>query len=111
MCFLSFIYLIGPAKQAQVVIIRGLFYKWVVPFFVDFDRKIDVSEFIDIVREAAKLEFEVVVATSDQGGSNRGLGNKLGVTLDKPYVNIQVSEEKSQKVFYVHDFVHIFKES
>ena len=100
---------LGVNRNVQVVILRGLIGTWMVPFLVDFDFKIDVNEFKDIVREAAKFEFTVLVSYCDQGGGNRGLAGRLGVTEDQPYCLVDISEERTQKVFFLHDFIHIFK--
>ena len=90
--------------------LRGLIKEWAFPFFCDFDCKVDVQEFQQIVREAAKFDFTVLVAICDQGGGNRGLATRLGVTVDEPFCHVEVSEEKSQKVFFIHDSLHLLKE-
>ena len=99
----------GPAKNAQVVMIRSITEDWIYPFFVDWDMSIGVEEFNLLICKAYEEEFTVVVSTCDQGGKNEGLRNKLEITPKKPFCMIKVKNDKEIKVFFLHDWVHIFK--
>ena len=70
----------GPAKNAQVVMIRSITEDWFFPFFVDWDMAIGVEEFNKLICKAYEEEFTVVVSTCDQSGKNEGLRNKLKIT-------------------------------
>ena len=99
----------GPAKNAQVVMIRSITEDWFFPFFVDWDMAIGVEEFNKLICKAYEEEFTVVVSTCDQSGKNEGLRNKLEITPKQPFCFIKVKNDTEIKVFFLHDWVHIFK--
>jgi len=100
----------GPATQAQLVMLRGLTESWCFPFLVDFNFKIDVKEFTELICVAAELDFPILISVCDQGGANDGLRGRLNITDEKPFCEIKVSDEKSQEVIFIHDWIHLFKE-
>ena len=89
--------------------LRSVTADWYFEYWVDFDRKIDVAEYTELVRHAAALSFPIVASVCDQGGGNDGLKGRLGVSPEKPYCEIELADGKTQKVFFLHDFTHIFK--
>ena len=101
---------LGPNKQAQVVMIRGLVEDWQYPYFVDFDRNVDKNLYDQVIVSLEDLGGSVLASTCDQGGSNDGLIGKLGISEDNPcYQNPAYPNDPEKVVYFLHDYVHVEK--
>ena len=89
--------------------IRSLTDDFVYPYFCDWDMSIDVKDFHALIYKAHEESFTVVASTCDQSGKNEGLKGKLGITPEKPWCKVKVQNDVELKVFFLNDWVHIFK--
>lgn len=98
------------AKQALVLMIRGLYYQWKLPvaYFIS-ETAIPGDQLSFIIEKAvehlsaAGLSVKAVVC--DQGTSNTKAFNDLGATTENPYF----LDSKNEKVFTVYDTPHLIK--
>lgn len=99
--------IIGPHRQAQVVQIRGLTgqYKYII--YTDFDVKVTKKLVFDIIAQSEAVGAHIKCVTSDQGGSNQGLGGVMGVNVNKTY--FEHPTVPGRKIWWIWDFVHIVK--
>ena len=89
--------------------LRSIIDDWIFPYFVDWDMAIGVDEYHQLICKAYEEGFTIVATTCDQGGKNEGLRNKLKITPKEPFCIIKVNDDTYLKVFFLHDWVHIFK--
>ena len=62
---------------------------------------------MDIVRAVEQQGYHVVSVVSDQGGSNRGLYTKMGISAESPWMNNPVDE--TRRIYFFHDVPHLLK--
>lgn len=70
---------LGPHRQAQVAMIRGLLYNYKQPIFVDFDKAMKKETLFDLIQQLDKIGYHVVAIVSDMATSNVGLWRSLGI--------------------------------
>lgn len=73
----------GPNDQMQIVMVRGLFFKFKQPIFVDFDQKVTSEIFMSLITKLHYIGFNVVACVNDNGGGNVGFWSKSGVNFEK----------------------------
>lgn len=88
---------IGPHKQMQVIMLRGLFTNWKQQIFLDFDTSITPEIVSTAIKKTQSCGFDVVACVSDMGGGNYGMWKKMSVGLDKPW--FANPSDTSKKVF------------
>ena len=108
---------VGPHKEAFVIMARALAGNWQVPIYINFDvaAKIQVPQvkiqlveiYKDTIIEFEKINFKVLLSVCDQGGKNQALSSHFGITPDNfcipnPY-------QANREVIFIHDFVHEVK--
>ncbi|KAJ8867832.1 hypothetical protein PR048_031637 [Dryococelus australis] len=100
--------IMGPHKNVQVVMIRGLFVVWKQPIFYGFDVTM-TSELLKniIIQVEARGITTVVAVTCDMGGKNLKVWKELCVNTDKPYFAYPVCGDRKIWVFY--DIPHLLK--
>ena len=98
--------IVGPYKQLQLTMVRGLSAKWKQPVRVDFDQKITKELLFGLIRELHQIGYPVVCCTSDCGGGNVGLWKELSIGIDEPFFFHPITKEK---IFYVPDVPHLLK--
>lgn len=98
---------IGPHKQMQVIVLRGLFSNWKQPIFLDFDTSITPEILTIAINKTQSCGFDVVACVSDMGGGNYGMWKKLNVSIDKPW--FENPSDESKKVFMFADAPHMLK--
>ncbi|KAJ4430610.1 hypothetical protein ANN_19198 [Periplaneta americana] len=65
--------ILGPHRNAQIVMIRGLTGEWKQPIYYDFDKTMNRELLFEIITEIEVAGFRVVAIVSDLGGGNRRL--------------------------------------
>jgi hypothetical protein len=97
------------ASEALVFMVKGICRKWKQPlcYFLsagpttsDKLREL-VLNVLDSLREVGLVVKAVVC---DQGANNRSLFTKLGVSVDKPFIEVN-----QNKVYFLHDPPHLLK--
>lgn len=78
------------ATSALVVLLAGLSKQWIQPIAIAIvSKKLSPADLrcllLDIIQNLRSGEVLVKVLICDQGGSNRTINSKLGVTLDRPF--------------------------
>ena len=95
------------AKQIQVVTVRSLVDNWKQPIYFDFDQAVTKELLFEIIKELHKINLIVCAMTSDMGGSNKALWNKLNITTEKTY--FQNPEMETIRVYVLADACHLLK--
>lgn len=98
---------IGPHKQMQVIVLRGIFSNWKQPIFLDFDTSITPEIVSTAIQKTQACGFDVVACVSDMGGGNYGMWKKLNVSVDKPW--FENPSDPLKKVFMFPDAPHMLK--
>ncbi|KAJ6639291.1 Transposable element P transposase [Pseudolycoriella hygida] len=96
----------GPHSQMQVAMVRGLFYKFKQPIFVDFDMKMSVELLNSLIKRLYAIKFNVVGIVNDNGGGNVGLWTKCNVNYERPYISHPITKDK---IFMFSDAPHLLK--
>ena len=97
----------GPHSQMQVAMVRGLFGKWKVPVYLDFDQKMTPDILLDLIKKIHEAGYLVKAAVSDMGGGNQGLLKELGVSHEQTWIPHPV--EKNEKIYFFADAPHCLK--
>ena len=91
-----------------MVMIRSLTDKTIkFDFFCDMDYKMTKPRIMNIIYEAESRSAYICAVSSDQGGSNQGLFNKLGLTVKKP--NFKNPYDETRLVHGFYDWIHAMK--
>jgi hypothetical protein len=99
--------ILGPHRQAQVAIIRGLLYPYKQPIFIDFDQKMTKDILFALILSLHKIDFKVVCIVSDMGPTNVGLWRQLGITDSVPHFKSPC--KASERIFVFPDAPHLLK--
>ena len=94
----------GPHKQAQVIMIRGLFKNFKQPIFYDFDVNMTKILLFKGIKELDDIGFRVESVTSDMGTKNMGLWKELGIGPDCSHF-----EYNGRKIQVFADIPHVLK--
>ena len=97
---------IGPCKQMQAIMARGLTTKWKQIIYIDFDQKMTRKILTTAVMLLNQINFQVVACVSDMGGGNISLMNKLGVNKYNPTFHCEGYEKP---ITYFPDAPHLLK--
>ena len=97
---------LGPFKQIQVIMARGLASKWKQPIFMDFDKKMSKEILHSTIQHLHEIGFKVVACVSDLGGGNVGAINQLQVTKENPTFRVPGVETP---ITYFPDAPHLLK--
>ncbi|KAE8741600.1 hypothetical protein FOCC_FOCC012893 [Frankliniella occidentalis] len=97
----------GPHSQMQVAMIRGLFAKWKVPIFLDFDRKMMPDLLRSLITDAHEAGYLVKGCCSDMGGGNQGLLRDSGISTAKSWMPHPLLE--NEKIYFFGDAPHCLK--
>jgi hypothetical protein len=99
--------ILGPHKQAQVAIIRGLLYPYKQPIYIEFDQSMKKDIVILLMSCLEKIGYKVVGLVSDMATSNVGLWRSLGVTDKEPWFFNPTNT--MEKIFVFPDAPHLLK--
>ena len=95
----------GPCKKLQIGILRGVFHKWKLPIFFDFDTPMTENLLLQIISEAEKHHARVRGVAADLG--NHKLMSELELT---PAISFMTHPcDPSRKVFFFPDIPHLLK--
>ncbi|KAK3924472.1 Transposable element P transposase [Frankliniella fusca] len=97
----------GPYSQMQVAMIRGLFAKWKVPIYLDFDKQMTSDLLNSLIRDAHDSGYVVKGCCSDMGGGNQGLLRVLGISPERTWIEHPVL--KDEKIYFFGDAPHCLK--
>lgn len=97
------------AKLVLVVMIRGLYNKWKLPFaYFISSSGVTGDQMVSIVRSSIeklyKIGFSPSIITCDQGTNNRKMFSLLGGTPENPFALINC-----KKIFLMYDIPHLMK--
>ena len=95
----------------MVFIIRGLTYNWKLPvaYYLSADPlKAEMLEKVwrSVVSEILKIGLDVRASVCDQAAPNRKMFKNLGVTVNKPFINLN-----RKKIYALFDWVHLLTPS
>ena len=76
---------LGPHKEVQVAMVRGLLSGWMQPIFYNYDMKMTRKVLFDIVFALHQSGYQVVAIVSDMGGKNISLWKELEISPEKSY--------------------------
>lgn len=99
--------IVGPHSHVQVVMARGITSKWKQPIYYDYDKPMEKEALFEIIELLEKAGFKVFSITSDMGGENRALWNKLGISASSP--SFANPYDPSREVFVFADAPHLLK--
>ena len=110
---------IGPHKEAFLIMAKGLAGNWQVPIYINFDVKASPdppkikSQLVEVYEETflqfEKIKFKVLLSVSDQGGKNRALASHYNITPPDENTIVPNPYQQSQEVIFIYDFVHEYK--
>ena len=100
---------VGPHGKANVLNIRGVFTKFMIPVYYDYDHVMDSKEFLEVVEKIQGFGYHVIGITVDNYSSNRTLANQLGVTNDNPKFPNPSKEYEGEYIYFLFDIVHSLK--
>ncbi|KAG0437470.1 hypothetical protein HPB47_017434 [Ixodes persulcatus] len=97
------------ANSVLVVLLSGVSKQWIQPLsFILVSKKLNPEDLekmiIDIIQDLGSGGVLVKAVICDQGGSNRTMATKLGVTPDHPF--FMVGDER---VYFMFDTPHLLK--
>jgi hypothetical protein len=97
------------ASEALVFMVKGLCRKWKQPlcYFLSAgattsDRMRDLV--LEVISRLSAAGLTVKIVVCDQGANNRALFTKLGVSVDKPFIDVN-----GTKTYFMHDPPHLLK--
>jgi hypothetical protein len=98
-----------PATEALVFTVKGLIKKWKQPlcYFLSGGSTSSsqlVYLVLDCIAKLQEIGIVIKVVVCDQGANNRGMFSSLGISIEKPYVEVN-----SSKVFFMYDPLHLLK--
>lgn len=96
----------GPHRQMQTVMVRGLFAKFKQPIHVEFDRNVTPELLNLLFTELYKIGFNVVGCVSDNGGGNVGLWGNCDVNFLNTGIKHPVTGEM---IFMFSNIPHLLK--
>ena len=101
--------LLGPHREAFIIIAKGLVGNWEVPILLDFD--VSKEQLYDLYKKAIleleKIGFKVLISVKDMGPKNRSLQKHYNISSEKNW--IENPFDPSRKVFFAYDYVHCTK--
>ena len=98
---------VGPNKNVQVVMVRGIAASWKFPVFLDFDFPMNVPTLSQIICSLEAINVQVLITVCDQGGSNEGLAKRLKITPED--TSFRNPFDSARSIFFAFDYVHVYK--
>jgi hypothetical protein len=98
---------VGPHREANVLMLRGIFAKWKLPIWYDYDCKLTKEMLLEIINKVSSLGLDVVASVCDQGGKNRGLATSLDIS--KSNCEYAHPANPDEKICWFYDAPHILK--
>ncbi|KAJ4428499.1 hypothetical protein ANN_24536 [Periplaneta americana] len=98
--------ILGPHRNAQIVMIRGLAGEWKQPIYYDFDKTMNRELLFEIITEIEVSGFRVVAIVSDLGGGNRRLWNELQINVNQTCFSNPASDAN---IWVFADLHHLIK--
>jgi len=95
----------GPNKKIQLAVLRGLFHKWRIPVFFDFDTTMSKDLLFQIISETEKHKAKVRGVACDLG--NHRLIAELNLCPSN--ASFQHPQDEARKVFFFPDVPHLLK--
>ena len=100
---------VGPHSAANVLNIRGVFTKYLIPVYYSHDGVMEPEELNDIIDKIQSCGYDVCGITADNHTTNVSLAKKLGCTDDDPkFPNPSVGRE-GDFIYFLFDPVHLIK--
>ena len=100
---------VGPHGTANVLIMRGVFAKFTIPIYYEYDTAMTPDKLNEIIIKIQSFGFHVLGMTCDSASDNRGCANKLGVTEDSPKFPNPSPEYEGEFIYWMFDAVHLIK--
>ena len=100
---------VGPHGKANVLNMRGIFTKFMIPVYYDYDNVLESKEFLEVVEKIQGFGYQVAGITVDNYSSNRKLANQLGVTNDCPKFPNPSKGYEGEYIYFLFDIVHSLK--
>ena len=100
---------VGPHGKANVVIMRGVFTKYTIPIFYEYDTAMTKEKLNEIIVKIQSFGYHVTGFTCDSAPDNRGLSNQLGITDDIPKFKNPSPEFENEYIWFMFDPVHLLK--
>jgi hypothetical protein len=97
------------ASEALVFMVKGLCRKWKQPLCYFLSASATCSEklrdlLLNVIERLGEIGFTVKAVVCDQGANNRSLFAKSGVTVAKPFVEVN-----QNKFYFLRDPPHLLK--
>lgn len=105
----------GSHKTCQVVMIRGLFFKWKQPIYYEFSQLMTKEILFQIISALYKINYTVVAITNYLGSKNVGLWSELNIDyrlsdkLESTTRFFQHPQNHALKIFVFADVPHLIK--
>ena len=101
---------VGPAKTAQVGMVRGLTSSWKQPVYYKYDQNLTKQIVENVIKRLYDAGYTVVSITTDMGTSNVAVWNDFNVGFDHGNKSYFIHpEDPSLKVFVFADPPHLLK--
>ena len=98
---------VGPAKTAQVGMIRGLASTWKQPVYYKYDQKLTKTIIEDVIGQLYDAGYTVVSLTTDMRTSNIAVWNDFNIGIDNGNKNYFVHlRDHTLKIFVFADPPH-----
>ena len=93
---------VGPNGKANVLLLRGIYKKFKIPIWFDFDQRMEKENLKEIF-----TKLENIGITMNNSGENIALASSLGIEPDQSY--FQHPTREGEKIFFFFDPVHLIK--
>ncbi|KAF0297805.1 Transposable element P transposase [Amphibalanus amphitrite] len=100
--------IVGPHKQAQVIMVRSICGAWKQPVYVAFDTAISPEILMQLILSLEEMGYPVRAVVSDMGSKNVGLWRALGVSYDGE-TSIANPAAADRRVWFFADVPHCLK--
>ncbi|KAG4065025.1 hypothetical protein HA402_004148 [Bradysia odoriphaga] len=98
--------IMGPNKQMQTIMVRGLFSRFKQPIYIGFDEKMSQDLFMSVCSKLHEVNLSVVGSVCDNGGGNIGLWTNSLVD----YKNVTMKHPNTgDLIFMFSDAPHLLK--
>ncbi|KFM75205.1 Transposable element P transposase, partial [Stegodyphus mimosarum] len=99
--------IVGPHRNVQVIMVRGLFASWKQPIYFDFDTQMTAELLKKTILSLAEIGYNVVAVVSDLGGRNRAVWSELQIThLESSFTH---PDNSGKRVWVFADVPHLLK--
>ena len=99
--------ILGPKSQANVIMARGLYSKFKIPIFFQFDQPLEEKDLLFAIQNLSKAGYHVAAVCCDMGTKNNSVQKKLGVTIENPW--FEHPDRPNSRVYWFHDIPHLIK--